>query len=93
MSLSRRSACGGVLKFFGLVDIAGQNQSQADFQFIEQPIGFDECGLACGGAIDLAIDAIEVANLVGIQIHAERNPARAPAEHRIHEAEFSNVRS
>ena len=42
--------------------------------------------LALRRAIDLAIDAIEVADLVGIEVHADRNPARAAAEHRIDEA-------
>ena len=75
-------------ELFGLINVAGKNQPQADIQFVEQPIGFDKRGFGRGGAIDLAINAIEVADLVGIQIHAERNPLRPPAEHGIHKAEI-----
>ena len=55
-----------------------KNQPQADIQLVEQPVGFDKRRFAGGSPIDLAIDAIEIADLVGIQIHAERqSPATA----------------
>ena len=39
-------------------------------------------------AIDLAIDAIEIANLIRIQIHTHRNPLAPPADDRIDEPVF-----
>ena len=46
-------------------------------------LGFDKPRFALTGAVDLAVDAIEVAHLVGIEIHPHRDPARAAAEHRV----------
>ena len=40
---------------------------------------------ACARAIDLAVDAVEIADLVGIQIHADRDARAAAAEDRIDE--------
>ena len=37
-------------------------------------------------AVDLAVDAIEVADLVGVEIHADRDAAGATAEDRVDEA-------
>ena len=54
-------------------------------QLGQQGVGFDEPRLALAAAVDLAVDAVEIADLVGIEIHADRNPARPAAEHRVDE--------
>ena len=82
MSLSRRSGAGVSANAGDLVKLARGDQSQHGFELGQQGVDLDKPRFALPRAIDLAIDAIEVADLVGIQIHAERNPARAAAEHR-----------
>ena len=47
--------------------------------------GFDEAGFALAAAVDLAVDAVEVADFVGVEIHADRDAARTPAEDRVDE--------
>ena len=59
-----------------------RDQPQHCFQLDQQSVDGDKRGLALPRAVDLAVDAIEVADFVWIQIHAHGNPARAPAEHR-----------
>ena len=52
----------------------------------QQRVDLDEPRLALPRAIDLAVDAVEVAHLVGVEIHPDRHPPRPPAEHRVDEA-------
>ena len=63
-----------------------RDQPQHLLELGQQLVHLDEPRFALPGAIDLAIDAIEVADLVGIQIHADRDSARPPAEHGIDKA-------
>jgi len=48
-----------------------------------EAIQLDKFPLAGLGTVDLAVDAIEVADLVEVQVHPDRNPARPAAHHRI----------
>ncbi|NJN00849.1 MAG: sulfotransferase [Aquincola sp.] len=59
----------------------------------QHPVGLDKAGLRFAAAIDLAVDAVEIANLVRIQIHANRNARGAPTDNRIDEPCDSNERS
>ena len=52
-------------------------------QLFEKFVQFDESNLALAAAIDLAINATEIAGLVDVQIDAYRNAAGTAAEHRI----------
>ena len=85
MSFKRRSGCGRRAEFFGLVNPAAGDQLEHRIELGHQRRHFDESRFALLPAIDLAIDAIEIANLVGIEIHADRQPATAAAQHRINE--------
>ncbi len=58
---------------------------QRGLQLGKQLVELDERGFGLAGPIDLAIDAIEIANLVGIQIHPDRNSPATAAENRIDE--------
>src|SRR5262249_54561821 len=73
-----------VAKFGGVVDATRENQVERRAQFFEQGIGFDELGFALAAPVDLAVDAVEVADLVRVQIDANRNPSTAPTQHRVH---------
>ena len=53
---------------------------------VDRELEIDEASFGLLHPIDLAVNAIEIADLVGIQIHAQRNPLRPPAEHGIHES-------
>ena len=48
-------------------------------------------GFGQGGAIHLAIQAIEVAPLVGIHVHAQREAARPRRNHRVNEAVVEKI--
>ena len=72
-------------EFFGLVNPPAGDQAEHRVQLGQQRRHFDEPRFALLPAIDLAIDAIEIADLVGIEIHADRQPAAAAAQHRIDE--------
>ena len=52
---------------------------------IDQGIKLYETDFTLPRAIDLAVNAIEVADLVGIEIYPDRDPARAAREHRVDE--------
>jgi hypothetical protein len=54
-------------------------------QLGQERIKFDKFCFALGCAVNLAIDAIKVADFVGIEIHPHGYPARTPAQHRIDE--------
>jgi hypothetical protein len=54
-------------------------------EFVPEPVSFDESRLGLTPAIDLAINTVEVADLVGIQVDADRNPPAAAREDRVHE--------
>src|SRR5207248_11566143 len=64
---------------------AAGRQSQCFLQLLQKLPRLNKLRLALRGAIDLAIDAVEVANFVRIEIHPDRNPLAPPAQHRIHE--------
>src|SRR5690606_12607836 len=55
-------------------------------ELVEQALHVDKAGFALPCSIDLAIDAIKVADFVGIEIHSQGDTARAPAEDRIDES-------
>ena len=85
MSLRRRR-WGGTSRNFGrVVDRAGGDQFERRAQLVDEGVGFDEAGFALAAAVDLAVDAVEVADLVGVEIHADRDAAGPPAEHRVDE--------
>jgi hypothetical protein len=65
--------------------LAAGHEFKRRFQLFQKLLRLDELGFALRGAIDLAIDAIEIADFVGVQIHADRNALAPPAEDRIDE--------
>ena len=78
MSFSRRN-CGGVSLNFGVLEqLAAGHQPQHVFELRQQLLGLDEPRLALRRPIDLAIDAVEVADLVRIQVHPDRDPLAPP---------------
>ena len=52
-------------------------------QLGQQPVGLDELRLGQAGTIDLTVDAVEVADLVRIQVNADRNAATPSREYRV----------
>jgi hypothetical protein len=75
-----------IMELGRLVDRAGRYQLQRRAQLFQQSLYLDEAGFTLRTAIYLAVDAIEVANLVGIEIDAHRNATRPPAKHGVYEA-------
>ena len=75
MSLRRRRWGGDVAELGRVVDAAGGDEVERGAEFVEQRVRFDEPGFALAAAIDLAVDAVEVADLVGVEIHADRDAA------------------
>ena len=67
-----------------VIPATAENTSSA--QLMEQLIGFDESNFGLPSAIDLAVDAIEVANLVRVQIDANGNAGAAAADDGIDES-------
>jgi hypothetical protein len=47
---------------------------------------FDEAGFGLAGPIDLAVDAVEVADLVRVEIDADRDATAAATQYRVDEA-------
>ena len=86
MSFSRRS-CGGVSLNCGCSKSSPLATSRSVvLELIEELLRSRRTWFRFAlRAIDLAVDAVEVADLVGVQIHADRNPLAPPAEHRIDE--------
>ena len=72
-------------ELLGFVNGPGSHEFQGGSQLVQEGVDFHELGLALPGAIDLAINAVEIADFIGVEIHADRNPAGAAAEDRIHE--------
>ena len=56
-----------------------------DQELLEQAFVLDEARNRCAPAINLAIDAVEIADLFGVQIDPNRNPAAASRQDRIDE--------
>ena len=75
---------GRVAKLRPPVDVARDDQLDHPIQFVgKRRRDRQACRRPGRRAVDLAIDAAEVAELVGIEVHADRDSARAAAEHRI----------
>ncbi len=55
-------------------------------EFVEQSAHVDELRFGRADAIDLTIDAIEVADLVGIEIHPDGDAAAPATDDRVDEA-------
>ena len=55
-------------------------------EFAEQRFPFDEPGVALRGTVDLAVDAIEIANLVRVQIDSDGKSLRSATEDRVYKA-------
>ena len=72
-------------EFGRFVDLAGGDQVERRAEFVDEGGGFYEAGFALAAAVDLAVDAVEVADLVGVEIHADRDAAGAAAEDRVDE--------
>ena len=88
-SAQRRRACREI--FRSRKSRPTGDQLQHRVQFGQQRRHFDEPRFALLRAIDLAIDAIEIADLVGIEIHADRHSAAAAAEHRDRRTDWSRT--
>ena len=52
-------------------------------EFVPHLIQSDVTGLSGRGAIDLAVDAVKIALLVGIEVHPNGKPSRSPRNDRI----------
>ena len=86
MSVSRRRCGRRVAELADRRTVARDvTRSSVRSQFGQQLLRGHEPRLALRRAVDLAVDAIEVADLVRIQIDADRNAARPPAQHRVDE--------
>src|SRR5258708_992671 len=66
-----------------LEQAARDDQSQHLVQFLSQAGQVHVAGAAGGGAIDLTVDAIEVADLVRVEIEADADTLAAPRNHRV----------
>ena len=42
--------------------------------------GFYEAGFALAAAVDLAVDAVKITDLIGVEVYTDRNPAGTTAE-------------
>ena len=74
-----------VLELGRVVDASGGDEFEWVVELVDEGGRFDEAGFALAAAVDLAVDAVEVADLVGVEVHADRDPARAAAEDRVDE--------
>ena len=94
--LNEITTAGGRLKLVQIYTVArrpaessvtplANDEVERGAEFIDEGGGFDEAGFALAAAVDLAIDAVEVADFVGVEIHADRDAATPPAEHRVDE--------
>ena len=83
MSLSRRNRSGNVTEPRTFVNPPGSDQFGRILQLVGQSLEFDELALAHLGAIDLTVNAVEIADLVEVQVHADRDPARPTTHDRI----------
>ncbi len=63
-----------------LNEVARSDPGQDVPEFLFEDFEVNPAVAPGGGPIHLAIDAIEIADLVGIQINADRHPAGPPAE-------------
>ena len=61
-----------------LVDRSADHELQQRLQLAEQPVHLDELRLGLAAAIDLAVYAVEVTDLVGVEINPQRNPLAPP---------------
>src|SRR6185369_17776111 len=67
-------------EFLHLENPAARAQIDDGTEFLEQTRRFHKLRLALAGAVDLAIDAVEVADLVRVEVHADGNSLAPPAE-------------
>ena len=65
--------------------MAGSDQVECRAELVDEGGGFYEAGFALAAAVNLTIDAVEVADFVGVKVHTDRDPARATAENRVDE--------
>ena len=74
---------GRVWKPWPIEDLAGGDQVDHSVQLVAKPRQIDERFFARLGPPDLTIDAMKIANLVQVEIHADRDPAGPATEHGI----------
>ncbi len=86
MSFSRRSGCGRAAELLGLDRARRRSPAPASCSSSASKASSSTNRVSLWPrAIDLAVDAIEVADLVRVEIHAQGDSARTPAEHRVDE--------
>ena len=73
------------MEFGRFEDLTGGDQVERGSEFVGKGGSFNESGLALAAAVDLAVDAVEVADFVGVEVHTDRNAAGTAAEDRVDE--------
>jgi len=82
---------GGIRKPGLLEKLSGTDEADGRSQFFVETVQLNESFVAGVMAIDLAIDTVEIANLVGIQIDADRYTLRATADNRVNKPKLTKL--